>query len=188
MSFQAYLDNIQMKTGISPVEFKKLAENKGLLKEGIKTGEFISWLKKDYQLGHGHAMAIYTWCKGLKEDNTNVDEAIKRHFAGAKQVWRAVFDRIVRRMSSFGNDIQMVPGGTYISILRKNSKIAIIQVSNTRMDVGIKLKGVKAGGQLEAAGKWNTMVTHRVRVSDSNQPDKQLITWLKQAYSLYGKK
>ena len=32
MSFQAYLDNIQAKTGKSPSDFKELAEKKDLLK------------------------------------------------------------------------------------------------------------------------------------------------------------
>ena len=64
MSFQAYLDNIKAKTGKSPDDFKKLAEKKGLLKEDIKAGEIVKWLKEDFDLGHGHAMAIYALFKG----------------------------------------------------------------------------------------------------------------------------
>jgi len=63
MSFQAYLDNIKAKTGKSPEDFKKLAEKKGLLKPEAKAGEIVAWLKKDFDLGHGHAMAIYTVSK-----------------------------------------------------------------------------------------------------------------------------
>lgn len=59
MSFQAYLDNIKTKTGKTPAGFKELAEKKGLLKPGTKAGEIVAWLKKDFDLGHGHAMAIY---------------------------------------------------------------------------------------------------------------------------------
>ncbi|MDB5111068.1 MAG: hypothetical protein JWR67_2182, partial [Mucilaginibacter sp.] len=59
MSFQAYIDNIKAKTGKTPADFKELAAQKGLLKEGTKAGEIVAWLKKDYELGHGHAMAIY---------------------------------------------------------------------------------------------------------------------------------
>ena len=59
MSFQAYLDNIKTKTGKTPEDFKKLAEEKGLLKPGVKAIEIVKWLKKDFDLGHGHAMAIY---------------------------------------------------------------------------------------------------------------------------------
>ena len=67
MSFQAYIDNIKAKTGKSPEDFKKLAEKKGLLKPGVKAGEIVDWLKKDFDLGHGHAMAIYAAFKGKKE-------------------------------------------------------------------------------------------------------------------------
>jgi hypothetical protein len=64
MSFQAYIDNIRAKTGKSPKDFKNLAEKKGLLKPGVKTMEIVAWLKKDFGLGHGHAMAIYATFRG----------------------------------------------------------------------------------------------------------------------------
>ena len=58
MSFQAYLDNIETKTGKSPEEFVQMAHEKGLDEPGIKAGEIVSWLAQDYKLGRGHAMAI----------------------------------------------------------------------------------------------------------------------------------
>ncbi len=72
MSFQAYIDNIKTKTGKSPDDFKKLAEQKGFLQKcelnpKIKAGEIIKWLKEDFDLGHGHSMAIYATFKGKKE-------------------------------------------------------------------------------------------------------------------------
>ena len=72
MSFQAYIDNIKKKTGKSPEDFKKLAEKKGFLQkgqlqEGVKAGQIIAWLKEDFDLGHGHAMAIYAVFKGIKK-------------------------------------------------------------------------------------------------------------------------
>ena len=72
MSFQAYLDNIQTKTGKTPADFKKLAEKKGFLENGmikadVKATMITDWLKKDFSLGHGHAMAIYASLKGKTE-------------------------------------------------------------------------------------------------------------------------
>lgn len=72
MSFQAYLDNIQAKTGHSPEDFRKLATEKGFFTNGelnpsVKAGEIVQWLKNDFGLGHGHAMAIYAWFKGKRE-------------------------------------------------------------------------------------------------------------------------
>jgi hypothetical protein len=73
MSFQAYLDNIRAKTGKSPDDFKKLAEKKGFTRKGklrpeVKAGELVKWLKEEFQLGHGHAMAIYALLKGMKKE------------------------------------------------------------------------------------------------------------------------
>jgi hypothetical protein len=71
MSFQAYIDNIKTKTGKTPADFKKLAAQKGFLEKGnlkptVKAGEIVKWLKEDFDLGHGHAMAIYATFKGMK--------------------------------------------------------------------------------------------------------------------------
>ncbi|QNF35493.1 DUF4287 domain-containing protein [Adhaeribacter swui] len=72
MSFQAYLDNIKTKTGKTPEDFKKLAEAKGFIQSGelvktVKATEITNWLKQDFDLGHGHAMAIYATFKSKPE-------------------------------------------------------------------------------------------------------------------------
>jgi hypothetical protein len=64
VTFQAYIDNIKAKTGKTPDEFKKLAKKQGLLQPGVKAGAIVAWLKRDFGLGHGHAMAIYATFKG----------------------------------------------------------------------------------------------------------------------------
>jgi hypothetical protein len=64
MTFLAYIDNIKAKTGKTPEDFKKLAEERGLLQPGVKAGAIVAWLKRDFGLGHGHAMAIYATFKG----------------------------------------------------------------------------------------------------------------------------
>jgi len=57
MSFQAYLDNIETKTGKTPNDFLVLAKAKGFTSE-TKAGEIVAWLKEDFDLGRGHAMAL----------------------------------------------------------------------------------------------------------------------------------
>ena len=58
MSFQAYLDNIESKTGLTPRQFMTIAHDKGLDQPGVKAGEILAWLKEDYDLGRGHGMAL----------------------------------------------------------------------------------------------------------------------------------
>ena len=71
MSFQAYLDNIQSKTGKTPDDFRRLAEVRGLaangaLLPGVKATQVTDWLKADFGLGDGHAMAVYAMLTGKK--------------------------------------------------------------------------------------------------------------------------
>ena len=69
MSFQTYLDNIQAKTGHTPDDFRRMAAEKGFagpggITAGIKATQITDWLKADFGLGHGHAMAIMALLKG----------------------------------------------------------------------------------------------------------------------------
>ena len=75
MSFQGYLKTIKEKTGNGPAEFRTLAEQKsftqdGKLKPVVKAGDIVTWLKEDFDLGQGHAMAIYALLKGIKDENS----------------------------------------------------------------------------------------------------------------------
>ncbi|MFC0625562.1 DUF4287 domain-containing protein [Kribbella deserti] len=58
MSFQAYLDKIEEKTGKTPRQLVDLARERGFEGPGTKAGAVADWLKADYDLGRGHAMAL----------------------------------------------------------------------------------------------------------------------------------
>jgi hypothetical protein len=73
MSFQGYLKTIREKTGKGPQDFRQLAEEKGFTENGalkVKAGEIIAWFKADFELGHGHAMAIFALLKGVKNEHS----------------------------------------------------------------------------------------------------------------------
>ena len=58
MSFQAYLDTIEKKTGLTPRALVEIAETKGFAGPEVKGGEVITVLKEYYDIGRGHAMEI----------------------------------------------------------------------------------------------------------------------------------
>jgi hypothetical protein len=58
MSFQAYLDTIEAKTGRTPRQLVAIAHERGLDAPPVKAGPIVDWLKEDYGLGRGHAMAL----------------------------------------------------------------------------------------------------------------------------------
>ena len=82
MSFQAYLDNIEAKTGLIPRQFIELAHERGF-DETTKATPIVAWLKEEYRLGQGHAMAlVHVITKGpqigskhVGTDGTHSDES-----------------------------------------------------------------------------------------------------------------
>ncbi|GCD21478.1 DUF4287 domain-containing protein [Cellulomonas sp. H30R-01] len=57
MSFQAYLDAVEDKTGLTPRQLLEQATARGY-GPGTKAGEILAWLADDYGLGRGHGMAM----------------------------------------------------------------------------------------------------------------------------------
>jgi hypothetical protein len=73
MSFQAYLDTIEKKTGMSPTQLRDLGRQRGwtegdTLAPGVKPMGIVAVLKEEFALGHGHAMAVVALLKGLKKE------------------------------------------------------------------------------------------------------------------------
>ena len=182
MSYQAYLDSIKEKTGKSPEDFRVLAQKKGLLDPGVKAGSVLTWLKEDFGLGRGHAMAIYGTLNSVGTPKLNVDEAVAQYFSGRRVIWRQTYEQLRTMVTRFGSDVTVQPGKSYLSLLRNGKKFAIIQATSTRFDVGIKLKSVKPTNRFGASGSWNSMVTHRVRIETIKQVDAELVRWLHRAY------
>ncbi len=185
MTFQAYLDTIMAKTGLGPEDFRRLAEEKGLMAADVKVGAIVAWLKEEYDLGPGHAMAIVGVLGKQKNAGASAEDKIAAQFSGAKAAWRPSFDALLTRVREFGPD-EEAPTNSYVSLTRDGRKFAIVAVAADRMDVGIKLKDATPVGRFEASGNWNAMVTHRVRITDPKQLDAELFDWLRRAYAAAG--
>ena len=183
MSFQAYLDNVKAKTGKTPDDFAELAAQKGLARHG----DIVKWLKGDFALGHGHATAIAGVVLKKGVPKAAPEDKLTALFSGKKACWRTPCDKLMAQIGKFGPQVSVAAGGTYINLLREGRKFAILQPSSSqRLDIGIKLKGTPADERFESAGSWNAMVTHRVRISDPTQIDRDVLAWLRRAYDAAG--
>ena len=58
MSYQAYLDAIEEKTGRTPAQLLEEAAGRGF-GPTTKAAEVLAWLADDYGVGRGYAMALY---------------------------------------------------------------------------------------------------------------------------------
>ncbi len=73
MTFQAYLDAVEDKTGLTPRQLIAIAHEKGLDAPGVRAGAILEWLKDDYELGRGHGMSIVHI---IREGSAHPGEAI----------------------------------------------------------------------------------------------------------------
>jgi len=181
MTSQAYLDTIKAKTGLGPDDFRAAAAAKGLLGPDVKTARIVAWLKEDYGLGTGHAMALVSALGQVPGQRLPVEEKINAQFGGAKAHWRPSYDALLAHARQFG-EVNLAPTNTYISLLKGTKKFAIVQVTAGRLDLGLKLPGVDGADALEASGSWNSMVTHRMRLAEPAELTDDVFGWLRRAY------
>ena len=70
-SYTAFMKSIQAKTGKTPEDFFKLAEEKGFIKNNkitVKHAELLTWLKGETGLGHTHANMIIIYLRLRTKD------------------------------------------------------------------------------------------------------------------------
>lgn len=189
----AMIANLPEKTGRSLDEWVEVLRQSGLEKHG----RMVSLLK-EHGMGHGYANLIAHVARGHSVAGaaerasesagasryTGVDP-VEGQFAG-KEDLRPIYDEVVSVVRGFGDDVELAPKKAYVS-LRRNTQFGLVQPSTkTRIDVGLKLGGMEPEGRLERSGSWQSMVTHRVRVTSLADVDDELIGWLREAYERDG--
>ncbi len=175
---QTQIRNIEAQTG------KSLDE---LIQSGLATGitkhkELQAFYTDTYGLTYGNAntVTIFTRDK-MKGAAGEAGNFVDAQYTG-KETLRPIYDSFIAAIEGFGDDVVIDPKRTYVS-LRRKKQFGLIQPSTaSRVDVGISLKGIEPAGRLEKSGSFNSMVSHRVRLSTLDDVDDELIGWLRQAY------
>ncbi len=171
--------NLADKTGKSLDEWVKVVQKTKLTKHG----EIVKHLKSEHGVTHGYANLIAMKSLEVDAPPAEGDDLVAAQYSGGKAELRPIYAAFIKAIMQFGGDVEIAPKKAYVS-LRRSKQFAIIQPStSTRVDVGINLKDAPATARLEVSGSFNAMVSHRVRVTNANEVDAELIAWLKQAYA-----
>jgi hypothetical protein len=179
---QAQIRNIEATYGKPMDEWLAIVAASGLTKHT----EVVAMLKSDYGMTHGaaHRVSLVARQAGASPDQDS--DPAGALYTGRKAGLRPLHDALMTAIAAFGDDIDQVPKKGYLS-LRRRKQFAMIQPSGAgRIDIGLILKDVPAGGRLEPAGGFNALFTHRVRVADPAGLDSELIGWLRSAYDRAG--
>ena len=165
--------NMKEKTGKTLEQWLTVAKKI----DADKHGQVVKALKADHGLTHGYANLVAH--KLLKSDAGSQaaggTDLVAAQYAGPKEGLRPIYDAVIKAAKALGKDVEIAPKKTYVS-LRRNKQFALVQPSTrTRVDLGINLKDVPAKGRLEASGSFNAMVSHRVRLENVADVDKEVM-------------
>jgi predicted transport protein len=178
---QSMIANFTDKTGKSLDDWTRLAKTA----PEQKHGKIVAWLKSTHSLTHGYANMVATAVlkpESLAPKTAQDDAELTAAQYIGKESLKPVYEALIAATSSFGSDVEIAPKKAYVS-LRRNKQFALVQPSTkTRLDLGLCMKGVDASGRLEAAGSFNAMASHRIRLASVDEIDDDVIGWLRQAY------
>lgn len=173
-TLKTMIDNMPAKTGKSLNEWKKVLSSKTFSRHS----EAVNYLKKEHGVTHGFANTIVSLSK---DQSASPQDLVSRQYQG-KENLHPIYEELVRTVRKFGEDVRIAAKKTEVSLDRKK-KFAVIRPSTkSRIDLGLKLKGVAETDRLEHSGPFGTMCTHRVRLTHLNDIDAELIAWLQEAY------
>jgi hypothetical protein len=189
---QTQIRNIEATYGKSMADWLAIIAASGLTKHT----EVVAMLKSEYGMTHGAAHRVSLVARqapppapagpdqdGRPDQDGDPADAL---YTGRKADLRPLHDALMTTISAFGDDVDQVAKKGYLS-LRRRKQFAMIQPSGAgRIDVGLILKDVPAGGRLESAAGFNALFTHRVRLAGLAGLDAEFMGWLRTAYDRAG--
>ncbi len=180
------LDNIVKRTGKSMAELTAIVKGSGLTKHG----ELVAMLKSTLNMGHGDANTlVHTVLKSdgrgaADAQGLSIAQVLDGLYAGPKAALRPIHDRLLAEIRTFG-DFEEAPKKTYVSYRRKKQFAMIGPATNTRVEVGLNMKGVEATDRLQELPPGQ-MCNYKVKLTDPKDVDAELVAWIRTAFDAAG--
>ena len=171
---QSQIRNIEAEYGRSMDEWVAIIRASHLTKHP----EVVAMLKTRYGLKHGAAHRVSL----VAREKTGGSAPSSTLPAGEV---KDVYDLLLTRIESLGNDIEHAPKKGYVS-LRRQKQFAMIKPGAKWIDLGLILPGMATDERLVSAVGWNALFTHRVRITRTADVDATVVAWLRQAYERAG--
>lgn len=168
------LANLPDKTGKPLAAWIALINAEGLEKHG----QAVAFLKS-HGVTHGFANLIAS--KAF--ESGQAEDPVADQYSGPKAGLRPLYDAVVSYARELGDDVELAPKKTSVSLRRKKQFALLTPATKSRIDLGLALKGVEPHGRLEP---YNEMCSHRVRLETSADFDDQVKAWVAEAYSRSG--
>lgn len=179
--FQAMLGNIEEKTGRTLEQWLALARASGITTFKALTDH----MKQTHGMTHGYAQLV-AWGVIEPERLTagNEDESmVDALYSGKKEHLRPIYDALIARGAAVGPGVEQVICKTYTSLRAKSQFAIFAPRTNGAVDVELALpQGTKQAGRLETVKSSYPKFTHRIRITDADEVDDEVVTAIETAY------
>ena len=179
---QTQIRNIETQTGQSLDE---------LIAAGLATGQtkhkaLQAFFTETYGLTYGNANVVAIFArdrlKGASGEEANFVDA---QYEGKKAALRPLYDSLIEAITSFGDDVEVSPKRTYVSLRRKKQFAMLGPGTKGRLELGLNMKGVAATERLVAQPAGG-MCQYKVFLTKKGEVDRELIGWIKTAFENAG--
>lgn len=175
---EAVVRNLKTRTGKSLDQWVVVAKTSRL----TDVKELRKWLKSEHGLGMTTCWIVADAALGTGITRSSDSELLGAQFKGEKAAFRPVYDRLVRTVKKLGTDVRVGVRKTQTTFARKHTFAIAKAPTKTRIDLGLRLPGVKPTKRLQASTAFSDNATHRVTLSTPAEVDDQLRKWLVAAY------
>ena len=187
-AIEKQLANIETRTGKTLAQLEAIVKKSGLTKHG----EIRDMLKRDLGMGHGDANTLVHYVNKSSAateslgsaEGKSTDAATNEIYSGAKAGLRPIHDKLIDAISKFG-EFEIAPKKAYVSLRRRKQFAMVGPAASSRIEVGINMKGLTGSDRLIELAQ-PAMCAFKVKVSDVREVDRELLSWIKQAYDNAG--
>ena len=182
-ALQTQIANIQTRSGKTLDQLYDVIRRSGLAKHG----EIRDMLKAELGLGHGDANTlVHTYFKAQETTPppSSPDDVLSAIYHGPKAALRPIHDALMAAIDGFG-PFEIAPKKGYLSLRRKKQFAMIGPATQTRVEVGLNMKGVPAAARLKELPPGQ-MCQYKVSLTDPGEVDAEVLGWIRRAYESTG--
>lgn len=156
------------------------------VKKFARHSEIINFLKTEHGFGHGFANLVAHKARKSDAGSATDPEALIVNQYRGKEHFKPLYDKLMQHISTFGNDVEIVPKNAWVSLKRKKQFAILQPATKTRFEIGLNIKGQEPTDILEAIRLPDAMCSHKIQLSSEEDLSEEVINWIRAAYEKAG--
>lgn len=176
ISLDTMIENLKKNTGNTLEDWLTILRKEKFTKHG----DIIKFLKGTHQVTHGYANLIAHKFKENQSEPAEAEDFIEAQYKG-KEHFLPLYNQLVKFVTSLGNDVEVSPKKSYVSIRRAKQFAIINPATKTRFEIGLNLKGVQPT-EILLTEKPNAMCSHKINLSSESELNENVFHWITEAY------